>query len=116
MPQTTTQAAALQRRIRRYLLETGRDGDVDRMAQRIALEHARGSRVVGFRRDGRELFVREADGANGRCTLAIDEVTRDGRLNRTAVVWRGRDLDRWLAENHHYREWLAPDWRSDRPV
>lgn len=111
MSLSTDEAAELQQTVRRYLRGTNRDGDVDRMAQRIALNHAQGSRVVGFRRNGRELLVCEDDGADGRRTLAIDEVARDGRLHRTAIVWRGRDVAEWLAANHHYLEWIASEWR-----
>ncbi|WP_247729506.1 hypothetical protein [Halovivax limisalsi] len=111
MPLATDEAEALQGTIERYLRRADREGDVERMAQRIALAHGRGSRVVGFRRDGRELFVHEVADEAGPSTLAIVGVDRDGRLDRTATVWRDRDLRRWLEENHHYLEWIAPGWR-----
>lgn len=110
MSTVSTEAESIQAQVTRYLTDADRNGDADRMAQRIALAHSRGSRVVGFRRAGRELFVYEerSDGAN---RLAIDAVARDGRLRRTATVWTGRSLESWLAENHHYLEWIAPRWR-----
>lgn len=102
---------AVQGQVERYLRRTDRVGDVERMAQQIALAHSRGRRVVGFRRGSRELFVHEVDD-EGVSSLAILRVGRDGRLDRTATVWRDRDLRRWLEANHHYLEWIAPEWRG----
>ena len=99
----------IQRSVLAYLQTTDRPGDDVRTAQRLALAHSRGTRIVGFRRDGREVVVYETgDGSNA---LTIYAVGRDGRLERTAVLWRGHDLERWLDEHRHYLDWIAPRWR-----
>lgn len=97
----------LQARIRTYLDTVDRSGDVDRIAQRIALRHSRGSRVVGFRRDGRELFVFDVD----RHELGIYQVERDGKLSPIGTVWRGNEVEPWLDEHSFYLDWIAPEWR-----
>ena len=111
MTQVLAEAEALQAQIRNYLRSVERVGDLDRIAQRIALQHSRGSRVVGFRRSGRELFVHEADRADGGNLLAMYQVERDGKLLQTGTVWKGKELDSWLDEHSFYLEWIAPEWR-----
>ena len=84
--------------LRAYLDRVDRDGDRDRIAQRVALEQSRGSRVVGFRRRGREVFLYEEESGE----LGVFEVGRDGELVRVGLVWTGERLDEWLTENRHY--------------
>lgn len=96
---------ALQADLKAYLETIDRAIDDERAAQRLANRHARGSRVVGFRRRGHEVVLWAA----GDRVLTIHEVRRNGELLRIGTIQLNRDLSRWLAEHHYYLEWVRPD-------
>ena len=103
MSLTTAEAETLQAAIRAYLDRVEREGDRERIAQRVALEQSRGSLVVGFRRRGREVFLYET--VSGE--LGVYEVGRDGALVRVGLVWKGERLGEWLTENRYYLDWVV---------
>ncbi|WP_290815618.1 hypothetical protein [Halovivax sp.] len=109
---TTVDAETLRTRIREYLERAGHDGDAERIAQRLARAHAQGTKVVGFRRRGREVVLYEAADPDGPSELSLHRVGRSGRLTRSGTIGRNGNLGRWLAAHRYYLEWVRPDLRA----
>lgn len=107
---TSSEAAAFQNQIRDALDDLDRTGDTERMAHRIADKHAISGRVVGFRRRGREVLLYRDGTSDVPNVLAVHAVTRDGRVPRRGIVWKSRELDRWLEKHHHYLNWVNPNY------
>ncbi|MFC6716260.1 hypothetical protein ACFQGT_07855 [Natrialbaceae archaeon GCM10025810] len=109
MPRLTPRdAEAVTDAIVEALEKLGRQGDVDRMAHRLAQLHASGSTLVGFRRRGREALLFEQTAPDETGELAIYDVSRAGHVTRIGVLDRRVSLEDWLREHRYYLDWVAP--------